>query len=672
MQLKLNRLSCDLPPSVLDWQAFSKNISFNLLDGNLFGCGTSNDIGTMALSIQGAAGLRSANEQAFEAYSCGNSDYVLPVITISLLAVPATVWLLVRHCRRKLALDWRITLERVVNPSTLINELDQADRQLKALALGVMAAATVAGSAALVLSLHVAKSAFECEYMAAPTLANKRDNNGSTLSIGIGAAGCVGLVLGLAPWWQRIAMKYTSSVNDRGGTNVKNMPLYMLEEDAEAWDFDAERVAEATPQRPVASYVERTARGVKLVTLLLALVLLTIGPNVGYVLVVLSDLSQQRKVASEMAVTLAKTAIGSLLVPQVARKAVNLLVLNGALTFVRFRLRMAIATALCVTTMIGLPVAIVLVTDRRCFYYAFNPQPAINTEVSYSICAVEDLLLGCLEYSTATATSTFTPRFAYDGEKCVSAVLSVYGSVFLGVVLLTATLQAGMETLAVPWLAPWCYRNSEVSTVARTGLALFREMTWNVWPTLADAGALAPEFSFCATKLDYLAQRVVERAFVQVMVTLLVALAFGIAVPAVGGACAVAAFVQLLHHRHVFGQIALLGRLEQPAIVPNLVGSTDIPFGCAVIVVATVVLVWVCGAVDFLKPVVIGCFLLIGPIVALVACCSAACRRSSRNHASLLQYRAPSTVSSDTSQGMLLESLIVKEEDKISKGEIEQ
>jgi len=191
------------------------------------------------------------------------------------------------------------------------------------------------------------------------------------------------------------------------------------------------------------------------------------------------------------------------------------------------------------------------------------------------------------------AGSTYTPNFAYDGEVCVSAVLSVYGPVYLGVVLLAAALPAGVEISVVPWLAPWCYRNTESSTVARTGLAILRAVTWNVWPALADARVQFSDLSLGAAKLDYLAQRVVERAFVQLMPTLLVALTFGIAVPLVGGACVVAAFVHLLHHRHVLGQIVSLGSTEQPAVVPNLMGCTDVPVGCLIVVVVTVLLVWV-------------------------------------------------------------------------------
>ena len=182
---------------------------------------------------------------------------------------------------------------------------------------------------------------------------------------------------------------------------------------------------------------------------------------------------------------------------------------------------------------------------------------------------------------------------------------------------------------------------------------------------LANAGVLASDFFLGAAKVDYLAQRVVERAFVQLTVTLLVALTFGIAVPAVGGACALAASVHLLHHRHVLGQTVSLGRLEQPFLVPNLVGCTDIPVNCAVVVVATVVLVWVSGAVGYLDPTVVGCMPLAGLFVAAAACGGAARWRNCRNcRNSILrrQDRAQRTASSDTSRGMLMASLISDDE----------
>jgi Leucine-rich repeat (LRR) protein len=235
MQLQLNRLSCDLPASVLEWQASSANVSFNLLGGNLFGCSTKGFSGIATLSIHGAAGLRHANEQAFDAYNCGNSDYVLPVITLVALAVPIVFGLVASFMRGRLTLRWRAAFEWTVNSTTLIGALDRADRQIRALTLGVIAAANLSGSIALVVSLHVAKSAFECEYMASPTLANKGESNMRDLSIGVGAAGCVGLVLGLAPWWRRLVTKCSSSTEDYGSVAVlKNKPLYPFEGDAQA------------------------------------------------------------------------------------------------------------------------------------------------------------------------------------------------------------------------------------------------------------------------------------------------------------------------------------------------------------------------------------------------------------------------------------------------------
>jgi Leucine-rich repeat (LRR) protein len=671
MQLQFNRLSCDLPASVLDWHASSADATVNLLDGNLFGCSTD---AIFVLSIQGALGLRNVNEQAFDAYSCGNSNYMLPSITVVILAVPIVVWLAVLYLRARLALQWRVIVEWMVNPTTLIYELDHADRQIRALALGMMAAATLAGSLTLELSLNVAKSSFECEYMATPTLANKDRSNVSVLSIGVGTGACIGLILGLVPWWRRLVSKWSSSANAYSGIVVeKNKLLNPLEEGAEAWNFDAERIAEASPQKSAASTLEAIVRALKLVVLILALVILTIGPNVGYVLVVLSSqLTQQQKVVSEMALIVAKTAIGMLVVPRVARNAVDLLVLNGALTFVRFCLRMTIAAALSAMTIILLPVLIVYMTDKRCLYYDFRPQPAVDTAVPISTCEYFDVTSGlCVQYATSSVISTYKPVFTHDSSGvCVSAVISVYGPVYLGVVLLAATIPAGMETIIVPWLAPRCYRNNESSTVARAGLTFLRMVTWNVWPTLRDAGLLPSDFSLGAAKLDYLARRVVERAFAQVMMTLLVALTFGIAVPVVGGACAVAGFVQLLHHRHVLGQIVGLGRLEQPAVVPNLVGCTDIPFGCAAVLVATVMLVWTWGSLNYLEPVVVGSIVFIGLCVGMVACGITAWWKSNFSKAPRYLDRAQSTAYPDMSQGMLMESLLDKdgtmEEDECS------
>lgn len=72
----------------------------------------------------------------------------------------------------------------------------------------------------------------------------------------------------------------------------------------------------------------------------------------------------------------------------------DLLVLNGALVYVRFRLRVVVATALSVTTKIMLPVAIVLFTDRRCLFYTLEPQPAVETNASATYCSLLDTITG--------------------------------------------------------------------------------------------------------------------------------------------------------------------------------------------------------------------------------------------------------------------------------------
>jgi len=174
-----------------------------------------------------------------------------------------------------------------------------------------------------------------------------------------------------------------------------------------------------------------------------------------------------------------------------------------------------------------------------------------------------------------------------------------------------------------------------------------------------DADVLAPDFSLGAEEIDYLAQRVVERAFVQVTGTLILSLTFGIVVPAVGGACALAALVQLLHHRHVLGQIVALGRIEQPGVVPNLMGCTDVPAGCAGVVAATVLLVWLCAAIGYLELATVVVTLMVGPVVAVVVACWF--QKTPRSAGGRTQSTASET-SSVASGGVLMEPLMAGEE----------
>ena len=150
-------------------------------------------------------GLRRANKLDADTYSCGGADYVLPVCGVGLVAVPVVVALVMLWRRGVLRLGWRAGLAWRVDHSLLVEEIHEASRALTRLGMGVAGAALVSASIMLgVVLSSVAESPYECEYAAAPTLANKRSSGGSraTLSAGVGAALGVGLVLGLAVWWR--------------------------------------------------------------------------------------------------------------------------------------------------------------------------------------------------------------------------------------------------------------------------------------------------------------------------------------------------------------------------------------------------------------------------------------------------------------------------------------
>jgi hypothetical protein len=232
----------------------------------------------------------------------------------------------------------------------------------------------------------------------------------------------------------------------------------------------------------------------------------------------------------------------------------------------------------------------------------------VTADVAVEYCAIFEEHNRCAACSTDVAQSSYAPAFNYDGRRCVPAVLSAYAPVFLAAVLLTATFPAGLELLVVPLVAPWCHAKSASSPLARGGLAALRSVTYNVVPALAAAAtravrgasaadpALAPEVD-----VDYLAKCVVERAISQLAGTLLTALTFGLAAPAVGGACAAAALVPLVHVNHVLGTIVACHIADRR--VPDLMGCCFVPRACAAVVAATVLVVWCCASVDFSDPV---------------------------------------------------------------------
>jgi len=186
-------------------------------------------------------------------------------------------------------------------------------------------------------------------------------------------------------------------------------------------------------------------------------------------------------------------------------------------------------------------------------------------------------------------------------------------------------------------------------------LAFLRAVTWNVWPALAEAGVLAPDFSLGAAKLNYLAQRLEQLAIVPNLMGC-------IDVPVACSAVVVATVVMVW----VCGAVGYLEPVVAVVVATVVMvwvcGSVGYLEPVVAVVVATVVLVWVCGSVGYLEPAVIGCMLLIGLIVALAAFGIDQWWLRSRTKESRCQDRAQSAASSDTSRGMLMQPLLAEDE----------
>lgn len=68
--LHLNYLSCDIPPSILQWKLSDNFKKLNILDGNLFSC-PEPGLFAIQMSSDKSRGLEKANRENVEFYSCG-------------------------------------------------------------------------------------------------------------------------------------------------------------------------------------------------------------------------------------------------------------------------------------------------------------------------------------------------------------------------------------------------------------------------------------------------------------------------------------------------------------------------------------------------------------------------------------------------------------------------
>ena len=98
-KLNLNRLSCDLPRSVLHWSS-NPNMTtdgLDLLTGNLFGCPPTHGIHTIFGPTLGRVTPLYELDVAGATYQCGTQAWYWPIVesclaTISLVAAAAYTW----------------------------------------------------------------------------------------------------------------------------------------------------------------------------------------------------------------------------------------------------------------------------------------------------------------------------------------------------------------------------------------------------------------------------------------------------------------------------------------------------------------------------------------------------------------------------------------------------
>jgi hypothetical protein len=99
-------------------------------------------------------------------------------------------------------------------------------------------------------------------------------------------------------------------------------------------------------------------------------------------------------------------------------------------------------------------------------------------------------------------------------------------------------------------------------------------------------------------------------------------------------------------------------------MVPEVEGFTQVPAGCAVVVLGTVILVWACGSVDYMEPLVVGGIIALGLFVAAAFVAAYPSWRSLTECKLVQSPRMPQreVSASSASSGVLLEQLLSDEQ----------
>jgi hypothetical protein len=426
LTLNLNFLSCDVPESVRRWVKSPGFKRFHLLNGNSFGCGGTQ--GALALSIQGAAGLEAANRDEFRSYACGGSAFVLPLCLLGAIAAPVFLGLVVAWLRGRLHLRWRVALEwRVASTTGLESSLsssprdrdwdrDQdegraaaqlggADRELRALALGVGGACAAACAMATVLaSPRLSRAAYECDYGAGGlALGNRVEKTtggaGWGLSAGVGAVAGFALALGTALWWWRFFFgggEHPAPTSTGGGADKDDVSLATMtygQHRAAAAGGPAPLSAAGGSERPMAEATSSSAPSrppgtkpdvsgwlpvLKFALLFCLMMALAALPNLAYVLVELSQLPYEQKIAGVLGITAVKVLSATVGIPWVTRLAVDAWVVPWAPQGERFRRRLVLSAVFTALGTVAVPVIVVALTDERCLLRFLQPPEKVT------------------------------------------------------------------------------------------------------------------------------------------------------------------------------------------------------------------------------------------------------------------------------------------------------
>lgn len=576
--LSQNWLSCELPRSVQHWSLSTAFEELDILEGNYFSCPPH------SLTLASAPGLHRADPVGAQAYSCGSSEYLIPGVVIALSTALLGLSLVFEMCRGNGAVIPSLGLpEEVVADHRFIHQLKHiraAESQLFGLARGSIIAGLISVVGLVPLYLVASKdSPYSCQYAATPSLGLK-DGGGTLLCVGVGCSVALALFAATHPWFT-----HNAASDGQFNSPIIESPLSRRETEAE------QREGEDFTQAPAV-----TTLSSRLLTLAILVVLCvaSVGPNVAFVYVVLSNASQLQKGEAALAVTVVKCVLSSVL-PWASRRTSNA-VLPGMRFEERYQMRVNLSAIFFVLLGLASPLAVVVNTDTSCARYYWTPQTKITSTIPVSTCFVFSPSGLCTDLGSYDIYSTFTPKYDFSGSRCVSAILRIYAPVYLLVVLLVAMVPFILEILVVPIMAPFCMRHRMHSFIAHSLLRFFEATSSNV--TLV----LAPKVYVDS---EHIAQRAIERGVTDLCTTLITALTFGLAVPYVGAACVVAALVQLANSLRTFRKAISYSVSRADHKLPYVGYCCRLSTGTLVVVVCSVALFWTGLIFFYLKPIVV-------------------------------------------------------------------